>query len=206
MAAASLAGIPAEAPVREQYSCAWSNWMRWGTLNPGKRRALALLGVSDDIAPETRVAADQAMAEFGGMLDRARARGPMRDAPSSNHVVAGPPPAGSPTAPIARPPATTSVSPSAGTAGGRAGAPSPQRSVTSTRTTSSSPPRSPSPRRTGLPSRHGAHCWSPAHWPPRAPHLHGHGTRRGPRTRRCGPHLLRLRRDGHALQNCRRDI
>jgi AcrR family transcriptional regulator len=81
MAAASLAGIPAEAPVREQYFCAWSNWMRWGTLNPGKRRALALLGVSDDIAPETRVAADQAMAEFGGMLDRARARGPMRDAP-----------------------------------------------------------------------------------------------------------------------------
>jgi AcrR family transcriptional regulator len=81
MAAASLEGIPVEAPVREQYSRAWSNWMRWGTLNPGKRRALALLGASDDIAPETRAAADQAMAEFGGMLDRARARGPMRDAP-----------------------------------------------------------------------------------------------------------------------------
>jgi AcrR family transcriptional regulator len=81
MAAASLEGIPAEAPLSEQYSCAWTNWMRWGTLNPGKRRALALLGVSDDVAPETRAAADQAMAEFGGMLDRARARGPMRDAP-----------------------------------------------------------------------------------------------------------------------------
>jgi AcrR family transcriptional regulator len=81
MAAASLEGVPAEAPVREQYACAWSNWMRWGTLNPAKRRALALLGVSDDIAPETRAAADQAMAEFGGILDRARARGPMQDAP-----------------------------------------------------------------------------------------------------------------------------
>src|ERR1700734_988782 len=88
MAAASLEGIPGEASVREQYSCAWSNWMRWGTLNPAKRRALALLGVSDDIAPETRAAADQAMSEFGGMLDRARARGPMRDAPMAFVVAA----------------------------------------------------------------------------------------------------------------------
>lgn len=88
MAAASLEGIPVAAPVREQYSCAWSNWMHWGTSNPAKRRALALLGVSDDIAPGTRAAADQAMAEFGGMLDRARARGPMRDAPMAFVVAA----------------------------------------------------------------------------------------------------------------------
>jgi AcrR family transcriptional regulator len=88
MAAASLEGVPAEAPLREQYSCAWTNWMRWATLNPGKRRALALLGVSDDVTPETRAAADQAMAEFGGMLDRARARGPMRDAPMDFVVAA----------------------------------------------------------------------------------------------------------------------
>src|ERR1700722_13212200 len=81
MAAASLEGVPADAPVRAQSSRAWSNWMRWGTLNPGQRRALALLGVSDDITPETRAAADRAMAESGGMLDRARAGGPMRDAP-----------------------------------------------------------------------------------------------------------------------------
>jgi AcrR family transcriptional regulator len=81
MAAASLQGIPAEASPREQCSCAWANWMRWATVNPAKRRALALLGVSGDVAPETRAAADQAMAEFGGLLDRARARGPMRDAP-----------------------------------------------------------------------------------------------------------------------------
>src|SRR5580658_5344876 len=52
MAAASLEGVPVKGPVREQYSSAWSNWMRWGTVNPGKRRALALLGASDDIAPE----------------------------------------------------------------------------------------------------------------------------------------------------------
>jgi len=81
MATASLEGLPVEAPLREQFSRMWSNWMRWATSNPDKRRALALLSVSDDIAPQTRAASHQAMAELAGMLERARARGPMRDAP-----------------------------------------------------------------------------------------------------------------------------
>jgi AcrR family transcriptional regulator len=81
MATASLAGLPAEAPLREQFSRMWSNWMRWATSNPDHRRALALLDVSDDIALQTRAASHQAMAEVAGMLERARARGPMRDAP-----------------------------------------------------------------------------------------------------------------------------
>jgi AcrR family transcriptional regulator len=81
MATASLEGLPVKAPLREQFSRMWSNWMRWATSNPGKRRALALLDVSDDIAQETRAASHQAMAEVAGMLERARARGPMRDAP-----------------------------------------------------------------------------------------------------------------------------
>ena len=81
MAAASLEGLPVKAPLREQLSCMWSNWMRWTTSNPDKRRALAMLGVSDEIAQETRAASHQAMAEVAAMLERARARGPMRDAP-----------------------------------------------------------------------------------------------------------------------------
>src|ERR1700722_5930405 len=51
MAAASLEGVPADAPVREQYSRAWSNWMRWGTLNPGQRRAGAPPGGFDALPP-----------------------------------------------------------------------------------------------------------------------------------------------------------
>jgi AcrR family transcriptional regulator len=81
MAAASLDGFAVQAPLREQFSRMWSNWMRWATTNPGRRRALALLGVSDDIAAETRAASHQAMAEVAEMLERARARGPLRDAP-----------------------------------------------------------------------------------------------------------------------------
>jgi hypothetical protein len=49
--------------------------------DPDKRRALALLDVSDDISPPTRTASHEAMAEIADMLERARARGPMRDAP-----------------------------------------------------------------------------------------------------------------------------
>jgi AcrR family transcriptional regulator len=81
MAIASLDGIAAQAPLREQFSRMWSNWMRWATSNPDKRRALALLTVSDDITPQTRAASHLPMAEIAGMLERARARGPLRDAP-----------------------------------------------------------------------------------------------------------------------------
>ena len=81
MAAASLDGLPVQAPLREQLSRMWSNWMRWATSNPGKRRALALLSVSDDIAQDSRAASHQAMADVAGMLERARAGGPMRDVP-----------------------------------------------------------------------------------------------------------------------------
>jgi AcrR family transcriptional regulator len=81
MAAASLDGLPAQAPLREQFSRLWSNWMRWATANPEKRRALALLSVSGDISKESRTASHQAMEDVAGILERARADGPMRDAP-----------------------------------------------------------------------------------------------------------------------------
>jgi AcrR family transcriptional regulator len=81
MATASLDGLPAQAPLREQLSRLWSNWMRWATSAPGKRRALALLGGSDDITQKTEAASHLAMADIADVLERARARGPMRDAP-----------------------------------------------------------------------------------------------------------------------------
>jgi hypothetical protein len=81
MAATSLEGLAAEAPLRQQFFRMWSNWMRWATSNPGRRRALALLSVSDDVAEEARAASHQAMADIARLLERARADGPMRDAP-----------------------------------------------------------------------------------------------------------------------------
>ncbi|MFT3837404.1 MAG: TetR/AcrR family transcriptional regulator [Myxococcaceae bacterium] len=80
MAQASLHGMPPKAPLREQFEHMWHHWMRWAGKFPAKRRALALLGVSDEITPVTRAAGHQAMLEIAGMLERARAKGPMRHA------------------------------------------------------------------------------------------------------------------------------
>jgi AcrR family transcriptional regulator len=81
MAAASVEGLPRKASLRNRCARMWTNWMRWATAQPDKRRALALLGMSDDITPETRAAGHQAMAEIGALIEEARANGPMRHAP-----------------------------------------------------------------------------------------------------------------------------
>jgi len=80
MATASLAGHSPEAPVGEQFERMWSAWMRWAISNPEQRRALAVLGICDDITPETRAASHRAMKDIAGMLEQLRTRGPMRDA------------------------------------------------------------------------------------------------------------------------------
>ena len=55
--------------------------MRWALANPDKRRALALLGVSDEISAETRAAGHKTMAGIASLMQRGRAHGAMRDAP-----------------------------------------------------------------------------------------------------------------------------
>jgi hypothetical protein len=57
--------------------------MGWATANPEKRRALAQLGVSDEITPETRETGHKTMAAMAELLERCRANGPMRDAPKA---------------------------------------------------------------------------------------------------------------------------
>jgi hypothetical protein len=55
--------------------------MGWAVSYPEKRRALAQLGVSDDITPETRAAGHKTMAGVAGLLEHIRASGPMRKVP-----------------------------------------------------------------------------------------------------------------------------
>ena len=81
MAAASLAGRAAGDPLREQFARMWSNWMGWATANPDHRRTLALLDVSDEVGAAARAASHEAMLEVALLVERARARGPLREAP-----------------------------------------------------------------------------------------------------------------------------
>ena len=69
------------AELREQFFHLWQNWMNWAVTHPEKRRALAQLGVSDEITPETRVKGHKTMARIAELMERSRASGPMRDAP-----------------------------------------------------------------------------------------------------------------------------
>lgn len=81
MAAATLKDLPGSAELYEQFVHFWKNWMRWGLLHPEKRRAMTQLGVSDEIAAETRAAGHAMMAPVAQLLERSRAGGPMERVP-----------------------------------------------------------------------------------------------------------------------------
>jgi hypothetical protein len=59
----------------------WFQLVRWATACPEKRRTLAHLAVSEDITPESRHKANEALAGVIQLVERGREHGPMRDAP-----------------------------------------------------------------------------------------------------------------------------
>lgn len=81
MASAAIEGLPAKAALRARFSHVWTNWMQWAVSNPDKRRALAILTVSEDITPASRATGHAAMAELAKLMDQGRAKGALRDAP-----------------------------------------------------------------------------------------------------------------------------
>ena len=81
MASAALKNLRSTAGLREEYFQVWKNWTQWAVSNPEKRRALAQLGVSDEITLETRTAAHKTMAAVADLLKRILANGPMSKAP-----------------------------------------------------------------------------------------------------------------------------
>ena len=81
MGAVALQGLSTEGEDRSQMFHLWRNWLRWAASRPEKRRALAHLSVSDEIAPESREAAHQAMAGVATLLERSRKNGALGNAP-----------------------------------------------------------------------------------------------------------------------------
>jgi AcrR family transcriptional regulator len=81
MASAAMTGLPGDADVRKQFFHVWRNWTNWAIAYPEKRRALAQLGVSDEITPETRATAHKVMRGIAELLERGRANGPMSKTP-----------------------------------------------------------------------------------------------------------------------------
>jgi AcrR family transcriptional regulator len=81
MTSAAMKDLPMDAEPRAQLLHLWQHWMNWAVSYPEKRRALAQLGVSDEITPQTRAAGHKTMAGVAGLLENIRASGPMRKAP-----------------------------------------------------------------------------------------------------------------------------
>jgi len=81
MGAAAIAGLPAESGPRAQVLHMWTQWLRWATTNPEKRRALAQLQVADGITAGSHQTVSQALNGIAELLKRSRANGPMQDAP-----------------------------------------------------------------------------------------------------------------------------
>jgi AcrR family transcriptional regulator len=83
MVVAALAGFPTGGESREQVLQMWTQWLRWATTSPEKRRALAQLQVSDDITAASHEAVNSASSAIADLLEQSRAGGPMQDAPLS---------------------------------------------------------------------------------------------------------------------------
>jgi AcrR family transcriptional regulator len=81
MASASLASLPRQAPLRDQLEHLWMGWMGWTQAHPEERRALELLGVCDEVTPETRQKGHELMAPIADLLDQSRQEGPLHAAP-----------------------------------------------------------------------------------------------------------------------------
>jgi AcrR family transcriptional regulator len=81
MAEAATAGLDAEGEPREQVRRMWTQWLRWNTAYPEKRRALAQLDVVEDITAGSHQTVRSAFSGIADLLDRSRAGGPMQDAP-----------------------------------------------------------------------------------------------------------------------------
>lgn len=72
-----------EGDVREQLRGVWTSWTHWGVANPSKRRALAQLGVSDQVSALTRTAGYEAAQPVLDIIWRISAQGSLKDAPRS---------------------------------------------------------------------------------------------------------------------------
>ena len=81
MATAAMKNLRRDAELSEQFWHVWRNWMDWAVAFPQKRRALAQLGVSDEITPATRAAGHKTMAGIAELMERARLNGSMRTVP-----------------------------------------------------------------------------------------------------------------------------
>ena len=76
MAKAALEGVSSSSDPKGQFRRIWTNWTRWAIAYRERRRTLALLATCDEVSPESRKLAADAMEPIGTLLERIKEVGP----------------------------------------------------------------------------------------------------------------------------------
>lgn len=77
--AVSTLDLPTDGTAYDQARHMWTRQLQWATAHPDKRQTLVLLGVSDDITPESHRATQRAFAEIRRVLEQSRDGGKLAD-------------------------------------------------------------------------------------------------------------------------------
>ena len=81
MAESAMRDVRETDALRKQFQHVWQNWIGWALAAPDKRRALAILSVSDEITPEIREAGKKAMLGLATLIGRVRRESSMHKVP-----------------------------------------------------------------------------------------------------------------------------
>jgi AcrR family transcriptional regulator len=81
MARVATEAMSPDAGPREQLRHMWDQWIAWSTTHPEKRRALAHLGVAEDLSDDSRAATHDAYTGIAALVSTIAEAGPMRAAP-----------------------------------------------------------------------------------------------------------------------------
>ncbi len=76
-----MKSFPREANVKVRLHHAWDKYVDWGTANPLKRKAMALLTVSERVNPAAKAEGAKAFVEVAATIDESIAQGALRDLP-----------------------------------------------------------------------------------------------------------------------------
>lgn len=76
-----MAGLPTVRGAKKQMALAWQKYVGWGVAHPRKRKALALLGMSDRVTEKSKTAGTRAFGEISALMQASVTNSALREQP-----------------------------------------------------------------------------------------------------------------------------
>jgi AcrR family transcriptional regulator len=76
-----MSGYPKTQNVKKRAAYGWQKYVDWGVAHPHKRKAMALLGMSDRVTEKSKAAGMRTFAEFNAMMQESVTNRALRDQP-----------------------------------------------------------------------------------------------------------------------------